>query len=341
MLNRTAIVILNWNGKSFLEQFLPKVISYSQGARVIVADNASTDDSIEFLKTNFPDIELIHNAENGGFAKGYNEALQDVDSEFYVLLNSDIELTENWLEPLLETFKDETVAGCQPKVLSFNNKKSFEHAGAAGGFIDVNYFPFCRGRILTSVEEDHGQYDNQQEVFWSTGACLAIRSELFHKVGGFDEDFFAHMEEIDLCWRLKRLNYRFLIEPKSVVYHVGGGTLPYNSPRKTFLNFRNSLFMLTKNHEGMLFPKLIWRQCIDGIAALSFLAKGELKHFVAVFKAHLSFYGKLRTMLKKRKALKKSSTTFNSKGMFRGNILWNYYAKGVKKYSDLNKRLLD
>ena len=340
MLNRTAIVILNWNGKSFLEQFLPKVISYSKGARIVVADNNSTDDSIALLNTNFPDVELIQNNSNGGFAKGYNEALKHVDSELYILLNSDIEVTENWLEPLLEKFEDETVAGCQPKVLSFNDRNSFEHAGASGGFIDINYFPFCRGRILTSVEEDANQYNTSQEIFWSTGACLAIRAELFHKVGGFDEDFFAHMEEIDLCWRLKRLNYRFLVEPDSVVYHVGGGTLPYSSPRKTFLNFRNSLFMLTKNHQGILFPKLLWRMVIDGIAALSFLAKGEVKHFWAVFRAHMAFYGKLRTFLRKRKALKKSSTTFNPKGMFRGSILWNYYIKGSKKYSDLDESLL-
>lgn len=341
MLNRTAIVILNWNGKSFLEQFLPDVISYSKGARIVVADNASTDDSCEFLKANFPEVELIRNPSNGGFAKGYNEALAKVDSEFYVLLNSDVQLTENWLNPLLEAFKDKTVAGCQPKVLSFNEQSKFEHAGASGGFIDNNYFPFCRGRMFTTVEEDTGQYDNSQEVFWATGACLAIRSELFHKVGGFDEDFFAHMEEIDLCWRLKRMNYRILVQPSSVVYHVGGGTLPYNSPRKTFLNFRNNLFMLTKNHEGILFTKLLWRMMIDGLAGMSFLAKGDFKHFGAVFKAHIAFYGKLRTFLKKRKSLKKTSTTFNSVGMFRGNILWNYYAKGVKHYSDLNKRLMD
>jgi len=341
VLNRTAIVILNWNGKSFLEQFLPNVILYSKGARIIVADNNSSDDSLAFVKANFPEVELIQNESNGGFAKGYNEALKHVDSDFYVLLNSDIELTENWLEPILEKFKDETVAGCQPKVLSFNEKEKFEHAGASGGYIDINYFPFCRGRILTSVEQDKGQYDGSQEVFWATGACLAIRAELFHKVGGFDEDFFAHMEEIDLCWRLKRLNYRFLVVPKSVVYHVGGGTLPYNSPRKTYLNFRNSLFMLTKNHQGLLFPKLLWRMMIDGLAAMSFVAKGEFKHFGAVFKAHMSFYGQLRTFLKKRKELKKSSTEFNPVGMFRGNLLWNYYVKGVRNYSDLNKRLLN
>lgn len=341
MLNKTAIVILNWNGKSFLEQFLPNVISYSKGARIIVADNASTDDSVAFLKSHFPELELIQNESNGGFAKGYNDALKHVDSEFYVLLNSDIELTKNWLDPLLAVFSDERVAGCQPKVLAFNDHSKFEHAGASGGFLDINYFPFCRGRILTTVEEDHQQYDSGQEVFWATGACLAIRSELFHKVGGFDEDFFAHMEEIDLCWRLKRLNFKFMIEPKSVVYHVGGGTLPYNSPRKTFLNFRNSLYMLTKNHQGILFPKLFWRMAIDGVAAISFLAKGEFKHFAAVFKAHMAFYRKLNTFLKKRKALKSTSTSFNGVGMFRGNLLWNYYVKGVKHYSDLNKRLMD
>ncbi len=340
-MEKTAIVILNWNGKSFLEQFLPSVIATSKGARVIVADNASTDDSVAYLQTNFPSVEIIQNLTNGGFAKGYNDALQHVDAEFYVLLNSDIETTENWLEPLLACFTDEHVAGCQPKVKSYKHRSNFEHAGAAGGFLDINYFPFCRGRILQLVEEDHQQYDGAQEIFWATGACMAIRSSCFHEVGGFDEDFFAHMEEIDLCWRLKRKNYRFLVSPKSEVYHVGGGTLPYSSPRKTFLNFRNSLFMLTKNHEGWLFPKLVWRMMIDGIAALSFLAKGEFKQFGAVFKAHMAFYGKINTFLKKRKAVKSSSTSFNSTGMFRGNLLWNYYVKGVKKYSDLNKRLLD
>lgn len=341
MLEKTAIVILNWNGKSFLETFLPTVISSSKGARVIVADNASTDDSVAFLNANFPTVEVIQNSSNGGFAKGYNDALKHVDAEFYVLLNSDIETTDNWLEPLLDCFSDERVAGCQPKVKSYQSKGDFEHAGAAGGCLDINYFPFCRGRILSTVEDDHAQYNGQQEIFWATGACMAIRSKCFHEAGGFDEDFFAHMEEIDLCWRLKRNNYRFLVAPKSVVYHVGGGTLPYNSPRKTFLNFRNSLFMLTKNHQGLLFPKLFWRMMIDGLAALSFLAKGEFKQFGAVFNAHMAFYGKLNTFLKKRKALKSTSTTFNSTGMFRGNLLWNYYVKGVKKYSDLNQRLMD
>lgn len=339
MLERTAIVILNWNGRNHLETFLPSVVKHSVGARIIVADNASTDDSISFLRANYPSIEIIQNASNGGFAKGYNDALQHVDSELVLLLNSDVEVTENWLEPLLEIMKDETVAACQPKVLAYERRTEFEHAGASGGFLDRNYFPFCRGRIFQLTETDNHQYDAQAEVFWTTGACMLIRSECFHDVRGFDEDFFAHMEEIDLCWRLKRKGYRFIANPDSVVYHLGGGTLSYRSPRKTFLNFRNSLYMLTKNHQGMLFPKLFWRLCIDGLAAIVFLLKGEFKQFGAVFKSHMAFYGKLGTFLRKRKELKSVSGKFNAAGLFRGNILWNRHAKGVKTFDRLNQRL--
>lgn len=339
MINKTAVVILNWNGKNFLEQFLPTVIRHSNEAEVIVADNASTDDSIQYLKENFPEIKLIQNESNGGFAKGYNDALKHVDAEFYLLLNSDVEVTENWLIPLLKKMEDNQVAACQPKVKSHQNRSEFEHAGASGGFLDINYFPFCRGRMFNSVETDEGQYDHPTEVFWATGACLLIRSELFHASGGFDEDFFAHMEEIDLCWRLKRANHKIYVVPESVVYHVGGGTLPYSSPKKTYLNFRNSLFMITKNHEGILFFKLMWRGILDAIAAATFLLKGEFKQFGAVFKSHMSYYAKIRTFLRKRKALKKWHTEFNPAGHFNGNILWNYYAKGVKEFSKLNKRL--
>ncbi len=339
MINQTAIVILNWNGKQFLEQFLPTVIRFSKGAQVVVADNASTDDSISYLKENFPEIRLIQNESNGGFAKGYNDALKHIDSEFYVLLNSDVEVTENWLNPLLDIMEDPKIAACQPKVKSHATQSEFEHAGAAGGYLDVNYHPFCRGRIFNSVEKDLGQYDHPTEVFWATGACLLIRSKLFHVSGGFDEDFFAHMEEIDLCWRLKRANYKIFVVPKSTVYHVGGGTLPYSSPRKTYLNFRNSLFMITKNHEGILFPKMVWRGILDGMAAATFLLKGEFKQFGAVFNSHIAYYGKMRTFLRKRKALKKWQTEFNSTGHFKGNILWNYYGKGVKEFSKLNMRL--
>lgn len=339
MINQTAIVILNWNGKKFLEQFLPAVIKHSLGANVIVADNDSTDDSVSYLKDKFPDIRIIQNDSNGGFAKGYNDALEHVDAEFYLLLNSDIEVTENWLAPLLDIMKDKSVAACQPKVKSFATRDEFEHAGASGGFLDINYFPFCRGRMFNTVETDNGQYDHATEIFWATGACLLIRSKLFHAAGGFDEDFFAHMEEIDLCWRLKRANHKIFAVPQSVVYHIGGGTLPYSSPRKTYLNFRNSLFMITKNHQGILLFRLMWRGVIDGIAAMSFLFKGEFSQFGAVFKSHMAYYGKIGKFLRKRKELKKWQTEFNDAGHFKGNILWNYYAKGASVFSKLNKRL--
>lgn len=334
-----AVVILNWNGVEFLKEFLGKVIDRSGDAQIIVADNASTDNSVEFVRENHPAVRIIENSENGGFAKGYNDALKQVKTRFYVLLNSDIEVTENWLFPLYDCMKDESISGCQPKILAFKNKGNFEHAGASGGFIDKNYFPFCRGRIFHSVEEDKGQYDNPMEIFWATGAAMMIRSEVFHEHGGFDEDFFAHMEEIDLCWRIKKRGGKFMVVPDSLLYHVGGGALPYSSPRKTLLNFRNGLVMLIKNHEGMLFPKLFWRMTLDGLAAYSFLLKGEFKNFWAVFKAHLHVYTKLRTHLRKRNAIKRSSTHFNAAGIYRGNIIWNFYAKKVRRFSDLNQRL--
>lgn len=337
--SQVAVVILNWNGKSYLEKFLPSVIEHSGKARIVVADNASTDDSVEFVQQNYPQIEIVVNAENGGFAKGYNDAFKHIQAEYYLLLNSDIEVTPNWLNPLLEQMKDPQVAGCQPKVKAYHNQHSFEHAGASGGYLDRNYFPFCRGRIFLTVESDQGQYDGTTEVFWASGACLLIRSELFHKAGGFDEEFFAHMEEIDLCWRLKKMNYKFMVCPESTVYHIGGGTLPYTSPRKVYLNFRNSVLMIVKNHEGILFPKLFKRLCIDGIAASRFLMIGEFKQFAAVFNAHIYLYKNLSSLLKKRLHIKKMSTTFNSTGLYNGNILSAYFFKGIKEFSKLNQRL--
>jgi len=334
-----AIVILNWNGRNFLEQFLPSVCNCSNGAKIIVADNASTDDSVNFVKEHYPTIELIINDSNGGFAKGYNDALKHVNAELYLLLNSDIEVSENWLEPLLDTMKDPQVAGCQPKVLSFHEKSLFEHAGASGGFLDHNYFPFCRGRIFDKFEHDEGQYDAPMEVFWATGAALLIRSELFHKVGGFDEAFFAHMEEIDLCWRLKKQGYKFMVAPQSKIYHVGGGTLPYLSPRKSYLNFRNSLFMIVKNHEGNLFFKLFNRLILDGIAGIRFMSRGEWKHLASVFNAHIAMYKRLPHLLKQRKEIKLHSSSFNAQGLYRGSILWARYFKGIAKFKELNQRL--
>ncbi len=334
-----SIVILNWNGCDYLKQFLPSVIASSDGARVILADNASTDNSVEFVKNTFPSVEIIINESNGGFAKGYNDALKKVDSKYYLLLNSDIEVTQGWLQPLVKMMEDETVAGCQPKVLSFHDKSKFEHAGASGGFLDVDFFPFCRGRIFDGIEEDNEQYNNSTEVFWATGAALLIRSEVYHQLEGFDETFFAHMEEIDLCWRAKKMGYSFHVQPESVVYHVGGGTLSYMSPRKTYLNFRNSLYMIVKNYEGWLLPKLFVRMCLDGIAGVRFLLKGEIKNLWAVLSSHFAMYGNLKTLLKKRKQIKQMTKKPNYVGYYKGSILWAYYFKGIGKFSELNQRL--
>jgi hypothetical protein len=267
--------------------------------------------------------------------------LKFINSEFYILLNSDIEVTPDWVFPLYETMQNPLVAGCQPKVLSYYDRNLFEHAGASGGYLDKNYFPFCRGRILEQFEKDEGQYDGETEIFWATGAALMIRSELFHKVGGFDEYFFAHMEEIDLCWRLKKQGFRFMAIPSSTIYHVGGGTLAYNSPKKLYLNFRNSLFMIVKNHEGILFFKLMYRMTLDGIAAIRFLVRGEFKNFKSVFDAHMAMYYRLRILLQQRKEIKMATTIFNSKGLYKGSILWARYFKGVSRFKDLNQRFFD
>lgn len=334
-----AIVILNWNGKHFLERFLPSVVLHSEDAKIILADNASTDDSIEFVKINYPEIEIVVNSKNKGFAGGYNTALKQIKSKYYLLLNSDIEVTTNWLSPLYEAIQNPTVAGCQPKVLSYQEKSMFEHAGASGGYLDRDYFPFCRGRIFDRFEHDEGQYDGETEIFWATGAALLIRSDIFHEVGGFDEAFFAHMEEIDLCWRIKKLGYTFKVCPKSSIFHVGGGTLPYLSPRKTYLNFRNSLYMIVKNHEGLLFPKLFWRMSLDGIAGIRFLVRMEWKHLFAVFNAHMAMYKRLPILLKQRKLIQQNQKHFTAKGMYSGSILWDRYFKGVKRFTQLNQRL--
>lgn len=336
--NKVAVVILNWNGKSFLEKFLPSVIKFSTGAQIIVADNNSTDDSVEFLKIHFPQVKTIINHANEGFAKGYNTALRQVDAHYYVLLNSDVEVTENWIDPivaLLDSSKD--IAACQPKILDYYQKNKFEYAGASGGFIDIYGYPFCRGRIFNILEDDIGQYNNAIEVFWASGACLFLRAEAFWKVGGFDDDYFAHMEEIDLCWRMKNSGYKIYVKPQSIVYHVGGGTLNKISPRKTFLNFRNNLITLTKNASPrFLFFKIIYRMILDGVAAFKFLAEGHGSHFIAVIKAHFSFYAHLPSTLKKRDEMRlmggfKDATT----GVYTENIVFTHFVKGVKCYSEL------
>lgn len=344
MPSKTAVVILNWNGKSFLEKFLPKLISDTPKADIIVADNQSTDNSVAFLEDNFADIQLIINDENGGFAKGYNDALKKIEGkyDYYVLINSDIEVDSNWLDPLVKLLDENIeIAGAQPKVRSFHRRDFFEHAGASGGFMDKNYYPFCRGRIFDEVEKDEGQYNNLKEVFWTTGACMIIRSKVYHEVGGLDEDFFAHMEEIDFCWRAKKRGYSFYVEPNSIVYHVGGGTLNYESPRKTFLNFRNSLYTIHKNHEGVLMRKVLWRMVLDGVAAIKFLTSFKFKHFAAIIQAHFAYYGQLKKLNQKRMLIKKTSTSFNSTGHYRASILWAYFFKQIKTFKALNKRFFN
>ena len=331
-----AVVILNYNGENFLEKFLPNVLENSKIATVYVADNCSTDNSVEFLKTNFPEVNLIINSENGGFAKGYNDALKHVKADYYVLLNSDIEVTPNWIEPCIELLeKDKSIAALQPKVLAYHNKTHFEHAGAAGGYLDADFYPFCQGRIFDEVEFDNGQYNRSHEVFWATGACLFIRAELYHSIGGLDDDFFAHMEEIDMCWRLKQQNHKIYYCADSTIYHVGGGTLNYDNPKKTYLNFRNSLYMIAKNYDGNLFFKIFKRLLIDGLAGVMFVAKFQFKHCWAIIRAHFAFYKNLGTLLEKRKEIKSNRTNFNTVGLYKGSIIVKKYFGGVKKFSDI------
>ncbi len=337
---KVAVVILNWNGQRFLEKFLPSVIDCnSYFSEIIVADNSSTDDSVLFLKKNYPLIRIIQNHENGGFAKGYNDALKVVNAEYYILLNSDVEVTPGWIDRLIQLMdSDHSIAACQPKIKSFDNKHYFEYAGAAGGFIDKYGYPFCRGRIFDTLEEDKGQYNDVREVFWATGACLFVRSELFHLVDGFDEDFFAHMEEIDLCWRFKNLGYKVMYCPDSSVYHVGGGTLHKSSPMKTYLNFRNNLILLCKNLPPQyFFLKLVWRMILDGVAGLKFLIGGDFAHFTAILKAHFNFYCNLKTTLKKRSALKTKIKKYTSTALYLHSILSDYYLRGKKTFSEIDK----
>ncbi len=333
---KVAVVILNWNGQKFLEKFLPSVIQYSYSdAEIVVADNNSSDNSIEFLKQNYPTIRLIENAENGGFSKGYNDALKHIDAQYYCLLNSDIEVSKNWIEPIIELMdSNQNIAVCQPKLLSFYEKEKFEYAGAAGGFIDKFGYPFCRGRMFMNMEYDNGQYDDVAEIFWATGACLFVRAELYHKYGGLDEDFFAHMEEIDFCWRLKNEGYKIFYCPSSIVYHVGGGTLPKNSARKTYLNFRNNIFLLYKNlPKHKLIQVFFVRAIFDVIASLKFIFDSGFKDFFAVYKAHYSFYKNLRYNLKKRKKIKHTSVSM----IYKRCLLYDFYFRKCKKFSDLNQ----
>lgn len=334
-MKRIAIVILNWNGKKYLEKFLPLLLQFqTNDAEIVVADNASNDGSVEFLKSFYPGIRIIIHPGNEGFARGYNLALEQIDSEYYILLNSDIEVTENWIRPVIDLMdSDPLIGACQPKIRSYLDPKKFEYAGAAGGFIDKFGYPFCRGRIFQSIEEDHGQYDDQVEIFWATGACMFVKAKLFHEFGGLDEDFFAHMEEIDFCWRLKNEGYKIMYCPSSTVFHIGGGTLPKISWRKTYLNFRNNFFLLYKNlPDDRLFKVFSTRLILDGIAAFKFLVQAGFKDFWAVSRAHLSFYRTLKRVKQKRRLLKHGSM----KNVYSKNIVLEYYLKGKRKFFQLN-----
>jgi GT2 family glycosyltransferase len=327
-LKKIAVVILNWNGASLLKQFLPSVIEYSQDASIYVIDNASTDNSVELLKKEFPSIQIIINKDNYGFAKGYNEGLRTIKEPYLALVNSDIEVTENWLKPIIRIFDNElNTAIIQPKILDYKKKTDFEYAGAAGGFIDKYGFPYCRGRIFEKLEKDNGQYNDEVEIFWASGACFFIRNSVFNKLNGFDNDFFAHQEEIDLCWRSFNDGNIAKYCGSSTVYHVGGATLDSGSPKKTFLNFRNSLFMLTKNlPRKNLLSILFIRLLLDGIASIRFLTQGKFKHIIAILKAHYSFYIGFRKHLKKRKERNKNN-------YFKTNsIVYQYFVLKKEKY---------
>lgn len=326
---KTAVVILNWNGKSLLEKFLPKVVEYSPEATIYVADNASTDESVSFVSKHFPSVRIIQNEVNGGYAKGYNDALKNLNEEIFVLLNSDVEVTENWLNPVLSEFtKNEKLAAAQPKILDYKNRDYFEYAGAAGGFLDKYGFPYCRGRIFETLEKDEGQYNDVAPIFWASGACLFIRAKDFRAVGGFDETYFAHQEEIDLCWRLQSKGKEIFCVGLSAVYHVGGATLDAAHPDKTFFNFRNSLFNLYKNVKGQsIFFTIFLRLCFDGLAGIRFLFQGKAKHCFAIIRAHFSFYGNLQSMRSKRKKFASEKTYFNTE-----SVVIQYFIRKNQKF---------
>ncbi len=337
MKTKVALVILNYNGRHYLAQFLPSVIQHTSEAEIIIADNASTDDSIEFLQAHYPQLRLIRMEKNTGFSTGYNLALRQIEAEYYVLLNSDVEVTPAWLSPLLQLMdSNSSIAACQPKINAFHQQDSFEHAGAGGGFMDTFGFPFCRGRIFDTVEKDQKQYDDTQSVFWTSGACMVIRADLYHQFGGLDDDFFAHMEEIDLCWRLKNAGYALFYYGKSNVYHVGGGTLSYESPRKLYLNFRNSLVMLVKNlPPNHVFTLVFLRMILDGLAGLQFLFKGSFVGFSAVLKAHFYFYTHFFQLLNKRKIARSFAQKDKHQELMQGSIAWQYFIRKKKKFSSL------
>ena len=340
---KIAIVILSWNGGKLFDTFLPSVIknSTSENIEIIIADNGSTDNSLKQLRQNYPSLKIIELKTNFGFAEGYNQALKQVDAEYLVLLNSDVQVTENWIEPCIQQFEaDEKLAAVQPKILSYNHPEYFEYAGAAGGFTDKFGYPFCRGRILNRIEKDEEQYNKPTNIFWASGACMFVRTNAFKIAGGFDCDFWAHMEEIDLCWRLKSQGFTIKYEPKSVVFHLGGGTLSYESPKKIYLNFRNNLFMLFKNLPKHQFKRIFFtRMVLDGVAAAKFLIGFNFREFWAVVKAHFSFYKNLGKLISKRKETQKKVVVREHHEIYSKSIMWKFFIQKKRKFSDLDFQL--
>lgn len=338
-MDKTAVVILNWNGVEMLTRFLPQVIDYSRDDAVVyVADNASTDNSLEVLRKHFPEVHLVVLDKNWGFAEGYNRALEQIEAEYYVLLNSDVEVSHHWLTPMIEFMDNHPdVAACQPKLLSEKSRDSFEYAGASGGFIDCYGYPFCRGRMFDTVETDNGQYDYATEILWATGACMVVRASDFKEAGGFDARFFAHNEEIDLCWRMSLMGKKIYCIPDSFVYHIGGATLPKNNPMKTYLNFRNNLTMLYKNlPDSELRHVMRVRAVLDYVAAFQALASGRTGDFKAIINGRKAFKKWLPEYRTVRAEIQSMRKTDDIKGIYRHSILWQYYAKGHKKYSELD-----
>jgi GT2 family glycosyltransferase len=333
---KTSIVILNWNGIDYLRKFMPSVHTYSNtfDTKIVVADNGSSDGSVEFIKINYPEIRLICFDKNYGYTGGYNKALNQLNSEYFVLLNSDIEVTENWIDPIVKFMdSDISVAAAMPKILSWHDRSKFEYAGASGGFIDTFGYPFCRGRIMGDIETDTGQYNNIRDIFWASGSALFVRSELYKNFNGLDDDFFAHMEEIDLCWRFKNAGYRIVVVPECRVYHVGGGTLPNNTHKKIYLNYRNNLLLLLKNlHQGKLFPIIMIRMILDGFSASSYIIRFNFSFFFAVLKAHFSFYFLIVKTIKKRKtiAYKKKHPE-----IYKNSIVFDYFIKKKNTFDKL------
>jgi len=330
-----SVVILGWNGKKFLEKFLPSVVNYTvkQEFEVVYADNLSSDDSVEYVRTNFPTVRIIQNSSNRGFAAGYNDCLRQINTKYYVLLNQDVEVTENWLDNMvLLAESDEKIAAVQPKIRSYKNPEYFEYTGAAGGMMDWLGYAFCRGRIFDTMEVDKGQYDDLTEIFWASGAAMFVRSSAYWQVGGLDEDFIMHQEEIDLCWRMKNLGYRIVFQPHSTVFHVGGGSLPQGNPRKTFLNFRNNLMMLYKNLPlSQLLWKMPFRFVLDWVAAIYSLMKNKnTKDVQAIFKAHSDFLLHWGGLMTKRKALLNKKPGL----LYEKSVVFQHFVLGKKHFSD-------